>query len=43
MNSRRRPIRLTFPASGESVLAKLLDAEALNVCKLVWKMFQLRP
>jgi hypothetical protein len=36
MKSLRRQLRLTFPASGESVLADLLDDEAPGVCALVW-------
>src|SRR3954470_18936675 len=38
MNPKRRQIRLTFPASGASVLAELLDDEAPKVCALVWDM-----
>jgi hypothetical protein len=38
VNPKRRQIRLTFPAAGESVLAELLDDEAPNVCRLVWEM-----
>lgn len=34
----RRQLRLTFPASGETVLAELLDDEAPQVCQLVWAM-----
>jgi hypothetical protein len=32
----RRQIRLTYTASGESVLAEMLDDEAPNVCDYVW-------
>lgn len=35
---KRRQIRLTFPTTGESVLAELLDDEAPGVCQLVWDM-----
>ena len=35
---KRRHIKLTFVATGESVLAEMLDDEAPNVCKLVWEM-----
>jgi len=31
-----RRIKLTFPETGESVLADLLDAEAPSTCELVW-------
>lgn len=33
-----RQIRLTFPDSGESVVADLLETEAPHVCEEVWKM-----
>ena len=36
MQSKRRHIRLTFTATGESVLAEMLDDEAPKVCELVW-------
>ena len=36
MQSKRRQLRLTFPATGESVLAELLDDEAPGVCALIW-------
>ena len=36
MKPKRRHLRLTFPATGESVLAKLLDDEAPSVCQLIW-------
>src|SRR5262245_35838882 len=32
-----RLITLTFPDTGESALADLLDAEAPGTCELVWK------
>src|SRR3954471_14012841 len=35
---RRRKIRLTFVATGESVAAELLDDEAPEVCRLVWDL-----
>ncbi|HUR58084.1 MAG TPA: DUF3830 family protein [Opitutaceae bacterium] len=38
INPKRRQIRLTYPASGESVLAELLDDEAPGVCQLLWDM-----
>jgi hypothetical protein len=38
MSNANRKIRLTFVASGESVLAELLDAEAPQTCDLVWNM-----
>jgi len=41
MKPARRQIRLTFTASGESILAELLDDEAPNVCELVWRMLPL--
>ena len=36
MKPDRRHVRLTFVASGESVLAELLEDEAPSVCRLVW-------
>lgn len=38
MSQERRRIRLTFVASGESVLAEMLDDEAPVVCEHIWKM-----
>lgn len=38
MKSPRRQIRLTFPTTGEFVVAELLDDEAPNVCRLIWDM-----
>ena len=38
MPSSPRQIRLTFPESGESVVADLLEAEAPRVCEEVWRM-----
>jgi hypothetical protein len=32
-----RRIRLTFPGTGESALAELLDSEAPDTCALVWE------
>jgi hypothetical protein len=34
----RRHIRLTFVATGESVLAEMLDDEAPAVCQIVWDL-----
>ena len=34
----RRKIRLTFVATGESVLAEMLDDEAPEVCRIVWDL-----
>src|SRR6476646_333266 len=34
----RRNIRLTFVATGESVLAEMLDDEAPEVCRIVWDL-----
>lgn len=31
-----RKIRLSFPATGESAVAELLDEEASNVCQQIW-------
>jgi hypothetical protein len=31
-----RRIRLSFPATGESAVSKLLDEEAPNVCQQIW-------
>ena len=39
MNSNCRHIRLTYPATGESVLAEMLDDEAPSVCQRVWEIF----
>jgi Protein of unknown function (DUF3830) len=36
MPSPRRQIRLSYPATGESVLAELLEDEASGVCRLIW-------
>ena len=36
MKLKRRHLRLTFPATGESVRAELLDDEAPGVCQLIW-------
>src|ERR1043165_9789792 len=33
---KRRQMRLTYVASGESVLVEMLDDEAPNVCEHVW-------
>jgi hypothetical protein len=38
MKPARRQVRITFPASGVSALAELLDDEAPKVCELVWQM-----
>ncbi len=38
MKPKRRQVKLSFPNTGESVLAELLDDEAPNVCELVWNM-----
>ncbi|MFB3826565.1 MAG: DUF3830 family protein [Bryobacteraceae bacterium] len=34
--SERRKIRLSFPATGESAIAELLDDEAPEVCAYIW-------
>ncbi len=36
MPSARRRIRLTFVATGESVVAEMLDDEAPQTCQLIW-------
>ena len=36
MKNERRKIRLTYAATGESVVAEMLDDEAPNVCEYVW-------
>ena len=36
MKATRRQIRLTYVASGESVLAEMLEDEAPQVCEYVW-------
>jgi hypothetical protein len=38
VQSKRRQIRLVFPAAHLSILAELLDDEAPEVCKLIWSM-----
>jgi len=38
MKTQRRQIRISFVASGESVLAEMLDDEAPGVCKHVWDL-----
>jgi len=38
MKGHRRRIQLTYPASGESVFAEMLDDEAPNVCDYVWSL-----
>ena len=38
MKASRRKIRLTFAATGESVLAEMLDDEAPGVCQHVWNL-----
>jgi len=38
MKPNRRRIRLTFPATAESVLAEMLEDEAPNVCQHVWDL-----
>ena len=38
MGSERRKIRLTYVATGESVLAEMLDDEAPGVCEHVWNV-----
>jgi hypothetical protein len=38
MKPMRRQLRFTFPSTGMTVCAELLDDEAPNVCNLVWSM-----
>src|SRR6185437_10000465 len=38
MKPKRRQIKLTFVATGESVVAELLDDEAPGVCEHVWNI-----
>jgi len=33
---KRRKIRLTYPSTGESVIAEMLDDEASTICKHIW-------
>ncbi|MEK7409392.1 MAG: DUF3830 family protein [Acidobacteriota bacterium] len=35
-STRRRKIRLSFPATGESAVAEMLDDEAPEVCDYIW-------
>lgn len=41
MSHSPRQIRLTFPETGESVVADLLETEAPRVCEAVWQMLPL--
>jgi len=41
MKQKRRKIRLTYVASGESVVAEMLEDEAPNVCQFVWEQLPL--
>lgn len=41
MSTTPRQIRLTFPDTGESVIADMLDTEAPRICDLVWNMLPL--
>jgi hypothetical protein len=41
MTPERRHIRFTFPASGESAVAELLDDEAPGICARVWERLPL--
>lgn len=34
--TRRRTVRLSYPATGECVIAELLDDEAPAVCDYIW-------
>jgi len=36
--SQRRKIKLSFPATGESAIAEMLDDEAPQVCEYVWSL-----
>jgi hypothetical protein len=38
MKPDRRKIKLSFPATGESVIAEMLDDEAPQVCAHVWSI-----
>jgi hypothetical protein len=38
MKPERRKIRISFPATGENVLAELLDDEAPTICQRVWEL-----
>jgi len=37
ITQKRRKIRLSFPVTGESVVAELLDDEAPLICEQIWK------
>lgn len=41
MSHSPRQIRLTFPETGESIVADLLETEAPRVCEAVWNMLPL--
>src|SRR3954471_2575239 len=38
MNPKRRQIRMTYVATGESVVAELLDDEASKICEYIWNI-----
>jgi len=38
MSQSGRKLRLTFPATGESIIAEMLDAEAPAVCDYIWSL-----
>jgi len=42
MKPKRRHIRLTFVATGESVIAELLEDEAPAICKHVWSALPIK-
>ena len=37
-----RKLRLTFPATGESAIAEMLETEAPAVCDYIWGRFRWR-
>jgi hypothetical protein len=41
MKQKRRKIRITYVASGESIIAEMLEDEAPNVCEFVWNQLPL--
>jgi|SRR5690348_12007515 len=41
MNNTIRHLKLSFPDSGESVVAEILDGEAPGVCDLIWERLPL--
>ncbi|HEY2932709.1 MAG TPA: DUF3830 family protein [Acidobacteriota bacterium] len=41
MGQKRRRVRLSFPETGEQVVAEMLDDEAPQVCRYIWNLLPL--